>query len=97
MPDYELILEPECRKLTRLHSSTRRRLERVGKFPRSFRIGDPDAMNGRKAWSRSEIMSWLADRMAARPQRLPAATVSEATPRCAPERHRPGNMRRGAP
>jgi hypothetical protein len=38
----------------------------AGKFPRSFKIGDPDAGNGRKAWSRSEILAWLADRMAAR-------------------------------
>ena len=64
--DYELMLEPECYKLTRLHSSTRWRLERDGKFPRSFKIGDPDAKNGRKAWARSEITAWLADRMAAR-------------------------------
>jgi predicted DNA-binding transcriptional regulator AlpA len=66
MPDHELVLEPECHELTRLHCSTRWRLERKGKFPRSFKIGDPDAPNGRKAWSRSEIMNWIADRMAAR-------------------------------
>jgi predicted DNA-binding transcriptional regulator AlpA len=64
----ELILEPECRAITRLHPSTRRRLEQKAKFPRSFKIGDPDAPNGRKAWSRFEIMAWLADRMAARAQ-----------------------------
>jgi predicted DNA-binding transcriptional regulator AlpA len=66
MAEHELILEPECRSLTRLHASTRRRLERAGKFPRSFKIGDPDALNGRKAWSRSEIMLWIAERKAAR-------------------------------
>jgi predicted DNA-binding transcriptional regulator AlpA len=66
MTDHELVLEPECRGLTRLHPSTRWRLEQRGKFPRSFKIGDPDAGNGRKAWSRSEILAWLADRMAAR-------------------------------
>jgi predicted DNA-binding transcriptional regulator AlpA len=66
MLNYELILEPECRDLTRLHPSTRRRLEIEQKFPRSFKIGDPDAPNGRKAWSRTEIMAWLAARMAAR-------------------------------
>ena len=65
---HELVLEPECRELTRLHPSTRQRLEKRGQFPKSFKIGDPDAQNGRKAWSRSEIMAWLADRMAARPQ-----------------------------
>ena len=74
---HELVLEPECRALTRLHPSTRQRLEKRGQFPKSFKIGDPDAQNGRKAWSRSEIMAWLADRMAARPQRLAA---SKATP-----------------
>jgi prophage regulatory protein len=73
--DLELVLEPECRTLTRLHSSTRRRLEQQGKFPRSFKIGDPDAPNGRKAWSRSEIMAWLASRMA---RRQPCC--SETTP-----------------
>jgi hypothetical protein len=45
--EHELILEPECHDLTRLHPSTRWRLEREGKFPRSFKIGDPDAQNGR--------------------------------------------------
>jgi predicted DNA-binding transcriptional regulator AlpA len=76
---YELVLEPECRELTRLHSSTRWRLEREGKFPLSFKIGDPDAQNGRKAWSRSEIMAWLADRMAARRQGLPAGPALKTT------------------
>jgi predicted DNA-binding transcriptional regulator AlpA len=63
---HELVLEPECRELTRLHPSTRQRLEKRGQFPKSFKIGDPTAINGRKAWSRSEIMAWLANRMAAR-------------------------------
>jgi predicted DNA-binding transcriptional regulator AlpA len=66
MADYELILEPECRELTRLHPTTRWRLQRLNKFPLSFKIGDPDAINGRKAWSRSEIMEWIAARKAAR-------------------------------
>ena len=66
----ELVLEPECRELTRLHPSTRQRLEKRGQFPQSFKIGDPDPhKNGRIAWSRSEIMAWLADRMAARATR----------------------------
>jgi predicted DNA-binding transcriptional regulator AlpA len=63
---HELVLEPECRELTRLHPSTRHRLEKRGQFPKSFKIGDATAINGRKAWSRSEIMAWLDDRMAAR-------------------------------
>jgi predicted DNA-binding transcriptional regulator AlpA len=78
--DHELVLEPECHALTRLHSSTRWRPEREGKFPRSFKIGDPEAQNGRKAWARSEIMAWLADRMAARLQRLPVVPKPENTP-----------------
>jgi predicted DNA-binding transcriptional regulator AlpA len=73
---YELVLEPERRELTRLHPSTVWRLEREGKFPRSFKIGDPDAPNGRKAWSRSEIMAWLEERMAAR-RPAPAAALGE--------------------
>jgi predicted DNA-binding transcriptional regulator AlpA len=63
---HELVLEQECRELTRLHPSTRQRLEKRGQFPKSFKIGDPTAINGRKAWSRSEIMAWLADGMASR-------------------------------
>jgi predicted DNA-binding transcriptional regulator AlpA len=66
MTSHELVLEPECKELTRLHPSTRWRLARAGKFPKPFKIGDPDAYNGRIAWSRQEIMEWLAGRMAAR-------------------------------
>jgi prophage regulatory protein len=66
MTPHELVLEPECKALTRLHPSTRWRLEKQGKFPRSFKIGDPNAINGRKAWSRAELMAWLDGRMAAR-------------------------------
>ena len=66
MPDHELILEPECKEITRLHQSTRYRLAKQGKFPRSFKIGDPDAPNGRVAWHRAEILAWLAERMTAR-------------------------------
>lgn len=77
MFDDEIVLERECKVLTHLHPSTRWRLEKQGKFPRRFKIGDPDAFNGRVAWSRLEIKNWLADRMAARGQ---TATQSE-TPR----------------
>jgi prophage regulatory protein len=62
----DLILEPECRILTRLSATSRWRLERQGKFPRRIKIGDPAAQNGRVAWSRAEIAVWLAERMAAR-------------------------------
>jgi predicted DNA-binding transcriptional regulator AlpA len=64
---FQLILEPECRALTRLHPATRWRLERRGLFPRRIKIGDPNAVNGRVAWSRLEFEAWLTDRMAARP------------------------------
>jgi predicted DNA-binding transcriptional regulator AlpA len=37
---HELVLEPECSELTRLHPSTRQRLEKRGQFPKSFKIGD---------------------------------------------------------
>jgi prophage regulatory protein len=62
----DLLLEPECKQPTRLHTTTRWRLERQGKFPKRFKIGDPDAINGRVAWSRDEVLAWLAARMAAR-------------------------------
>jgi predicted DNA-binding transcriptional regulator AlpA len=75
---HELVLEPECRELTRLHPSTRQRLEKLGHFPKSFKIGDPNAINGRKAWARSEILAWLKDRMAARGQWRPALPVSKS-------------------
>ena len=75
--DHELVLEPECRELTRLHFSTRWRLEREGKFPAASRSAIRNAQNGRKAWARSEIMTWLADRMAAR---LPAVPASKTAP-----------------
>ncbi len=78
--DHELVLEPECYGLTRLHPSTRWRLEREGKFPRSFKIGDPDARNGRKAWSRSEILGCLAERMAKRHHRRQPIGASEIAP-----------------
>ena len=77
---HELVLEPECWELTRLHPSTRYRLEKLVQFPRSFKIGDATAVNGRKAWSRSEIMAWLEDRMAARGQPLPALPMSKSAP-----------------
>jgi predicted DNA-binding transcriptional regulator AlpA len=72
---HELILEPECRELTRLHPATRATGERLGWFPRSFKIGNPDPhKNGRKAWSRAEIMAWLEERKAAR---RPAAKLHD--------------------
>jgi predicted DNA-binding transcriptional regulator AlpA len=70
---HELVLESECSELTRLHKSTRQRLIKRGQFPKPFKIGNPTA-NGRIAWSRSEIMAWLAERMAAR-----AITKEEAS------------------
>jgi prophage regulatory protein len=62
----DLVLEPECKQLSRLSSAARWRLEKQGKFPKRFKIGDPDAQNGRVAWSRLEIERWRAERMARR-------------------------------
>ena len=62
----DLLLEKECAAVTRLSSTARWRLEKAGKFPKRFKIGDPDAQNGRVAWSRAEIEAWRTERMAAR-------------------------------
>jgi predicted DNA-binding transcriptional regulator AlpA len=62
----DFILEPECKQLSRLSNTSRWRLEKQGKFPKRFKIGDPDAQNGRVAWSRAEIEAWRVERMAAR-------------------------------
>lgn len=62
----DLILEPECKQLSRLSSTARWRLERQGKFPKRIKIGDPTAQNGRVAWSRAELERWRDERMAAR-------------------------------
>ena len=62
----DLVLEPECKALTRLSATSRWRLERQNKFPKRIKIGDPAAQNGRVAWSRAEIEAWRAERMAAR-------------------------------
>jgi prophage regulatory protein len=62
----DLVLEGECRSLTRLSPTSRWRLEKKGRFPKRIKIGDPDAQNGRIAWSRAELERWRAERMAAR-------------------------------
>ena len=63
----EIVFEPECRRISGgLHPTTRWRLEQQGKFPRRFKVGDPDAPNGRVGWSRTELKAWRAERMAAR-------------------------------
>ena len=61
----DLVLEGECRSLTRLAPTTRRRLEKQGRFPKRIKIGS-DAQNGRIAWSRTELENWRSARMAAR-------------------------------
>ena len=46
----ELVLEVECEQITHLHRSTRDRLAGLGLFPKSVKIGHPDARkNGRVA------------------------------------------------
>jgi prophage regulatory protein len=73
----DFVLEPECKRFSKLSSTARWRLEKQGKFPKRFKIGDPDAQNGRVAWSRAELAAWRAERMAARrvgkPQVMTAA------------------------
>jgi predicted DNA-binding transcriptional regulator AlpA len=64
--DDELVLEPECHQITRLHPTTRWRMEQKGLFPKRFKIGDPNAINGKTAWSRNELTAWLKARKDAR-------------------------------
>jgi predicted DNA-binding transcriptional regulator AlpA len=64
--DDEVVLEPECHQATGLHPTTRWRLEQKSLFPKRFKIGDPNAVNGKAAWSRNELNAWLAARKAAR-------------------------------
>jgi predicted DNA-binding transcriptional regulator AlpA len=66
---HELMFDPECGELTRLHRSTRERLAKQGQFPKPIKIGDPNPRkNGRIAWSRAEVEAWLEERMNARHQ-----------------------------
>jgi len=63
----EIVLEAECKKISGgLHQTTRWRLEQKGLFPRRFKVGNPDAPNGRVGWSRSELRAWREERMARR-------------------------------
>jgi predicted DNA-binding transcriptional regulator AlpA len=64
--DDRPVLEPERRKISGISPSACLRLEAQGKHPRRYKIGDPDAQNGRVAWSYRELMEWRAERMAAR-------------------------------
>ncbi|EMH4918887.1 AlpA family phage regulatory protein [Serratia marcescens] len=49
-----MIQEPECRAMTTLSNSTRRRMEQEGKFPKRIKIG-PSAV----AYRVSEVQTWI--------------------------------------
>jgi predicted DNA-binding transcriptional regulator AlpA len=61
------IHEDECRRLSCLDNSSRYRLEESGDFPKRVKIGTK-SVNGKTGWVRSEVMEWLAQRLAARDQ-----------------------------
>jgi prophage regulatory protein len=52
-----VIREPECRRITGLSRPTRWRLERDGRFPRSFRLSA-----NTKGWWLHEVLAWIAER-----------------------------------
>lgn len=56
-----IIRKPELRKIIGLSDPTVWRLEKDGKFPKRLRLGGNSC-----GWLESEILSWLAERAAAR-------------------------------
>lgn len=56
-----IIREDECRQLTSLGRSTRRRMEIEGKFPCRIQLG-PNSVG----WRLSEITEWLESRAPAK-------------------------------
>jgi prophage regulatory protein len=60
-PQSDLILRDERAALVPLSEVTIWRLERAGKFPRRFKLGIK-----RVAWSRREVMDWIAAQAAVR-------------------------------
>ena len=57
----ELLLKPELKQLVPLSDTTIWRMERDGTFPRRIVLS-----RKRVAWKRSEVMAFIAARMAAR-------------------------------
>jgi prophage regulatory protein len=55
IPD-DIVLEKECRQLSKLSPTSRWRLEQQGKFPKRFKVGDPTAQNGRSRLGHSGLV-----------------------------------------
>jgi prophage regulatory protein len=60
LPEAELILKHERKRLVPLSEPTIWRMERRGEFPQRIRVSP-----GRVAWRRSEIERWLEQRQRA--------------------------------
>jgi prophage regulatory protein len=59
LPDQDrFIREPEVHRITGLSRTTRWRLERAGKFPKSYKTSDNTS-----AKLLSQIMTWMAERV----------------------------------
>jgi prophage regulatory protein len=61
VPANELLLKPELKQLVPLSDTTIWRMERDNAFPRRIVLS-----RKRVAWKRSEVMAFIAARMAAR-------------------------------
>jgi prophage regulatory protein len=72
LPEAELILKHERRRLVPLSEATVWRMERRNEFPRRIRVS-----SGRVAWRRSEIERWLEHRQRALPT---SPSTSAASP-----------------
>ena len=55
--DDRFIREPECKRRTGLSRTTRWRLEKQGKFPKSVQLSE-----SAKGWRLSKILQWMRDR-----------------------------------
>ena len=65
--DDQLLRLPDVIHLTALSRSRLYLLMRAGEFPRSRKIG-PRA----RAWSKKEVLDWIAHRQRTRPGEMPA-------------------------
>lgn len=63
--EFEIVREPERRRLTGLSRTQFWRLEREGLVPRRIQLGANSV-----GWVRSELESWVRSRMALREQRV---------------------------
>jgi predicted DNA-binding transcriptional regulator AlpA len=65
-PSFEIVREPERRRMTGLSRVQWWRLERSGKVPRKVQLGENSV-----GWLRSELEGWLAKRIAERDANAP--------------------------